>query len=334
MSRIEDALKRARAAAGQTPTPSPVPPVEPAGAPQAEAFKAPWEFQKSEFEAPAGPEAAEAARSNAPVDEDRALSTAVSPHTHHDARAHRRPAGPGQLALFKGFDPKIVEKLVTTSSAPAASVEQYRRLAGLLHHAQVERNIKLVMVTSSVASEGKTLTATNLALTLSESYRREVLLIDADLRRPTLHEVFQVPNTSGLGDGLKAETEEKLSVIRISPHLSLLTAGRPDPDPMSSLTSDRMRRVLEEAAARFDWVVIDTPPIGLLPDANLLAAMVDVALLIVHAGKTPYTLVQRAIDALNREKIMGVVLNRVPEEHTLGGYRYYRYYSSYGKRPA
>jgi protein-tyrosine kinase len=235
------------------------------------------------------------------------------------------------LALFHAFNPLVAEKIVATPDIRPAFVEQYRKLAGVLHHAQLQKNVKVVMVTSAIAGEGKTLTATNLALTFSESYRRSVLLIDADLRRPTLHETFQVPNVSGLGDGLRADKEQKLSLVQVSPRLTLLTAGRPDPDPMSGLASDRMRRVIEEATSRFDWVIIDTPPVGLLPDAKLMAAMADVTLLVVRATRTPYSLVRRAVDSIGRERIFGVVLNRAEDGMSAGGYSYYGYYDRYSK---
>jgi capsular exopolysaccharide synthesis family protein len=238
-----------------------------------------------------------------------------------------------RLALFHGFNPALAEKIVATTAIRPAFAEQYRKLASTLHHAQIERNLKVVMITSALANEGKTLTSTNMALTLSESYHRSVLLIDADLRRPTLHDTFQVPNVSGLGDGLRSAEEQKLSLVQVSPRLTLLTAGRPDPDPISGLTSDRMKRVIEEAAARFDWVIVDTPPVGLLPDANLLAGMVDAAILVVAAGSTPYPLIQRAVAALGRDRILGVVLNRA-EEGIAGSYSYYSYYDSYGKKAA
>ena len=120
----------------------------------------------------------------------------------------------------------LIVGLYATSRVPDGKIPL--RLAGTLHHAQVERSIKILMVTSALASEGKTLTSTNLALTFSESYRRSVLLIDADLRRPSLHDTFRVPNVSGLGDGLRASADEKLSLVEISPRLTLLTAGRRD----------------------------------------------------------------------------------------------------------
>ncbi len=218
-------------------------------------------------------------------------------------------------------------KLVINEIKPAA-VEQYRRLAAALHHAQSNNGIKVVMVASALAGEGKTLTAVNLALTLSESYGRRVLLMDADFRRPTLHDVFKVPNVTGLNDALQADADRKLTVIEISPRLSLLPAGRPNPDPMSGLTSDRMREIIDEAAAKFDWVILDTPPVGLLTDAHLLAAMVNVAVLVVQAGRTPCSLVQRAIENVDRNRVIGVVLNCVEDRAMSPEGRYEQYYAA------
>jgi protein-tyrosine kinase len=359
MSRIEEALKRARETVpGQAAVAKPVAETVqggPASVPPPEIFRDPWTVAEPESEtrgvssavppAPAPVAVEELLRvpdngTGAPDSGPRAPAGAKAPAnakapaeggaTGHPATGGQppfdQPAGSAAgLALFHGFDPKVVEKIVGTPDIRPAFVEQYRKLAGVLHHAQLEKNIKVVMVTSSVASEGKTLTSTNLALTFSESYRRSVLLIDADLRRPTLHEAFQVPNISGLGDGLRAELEEKLSLVQVSPRLTLLTAGRPDSDPMSGLTSERMRRVIEEAAARFEWVIIDTPPAVSLPDARLLATMVDATLLVVQAGRTPYPVIKRAIDGLGRDRILGVVLNR-GEEGAGGTYGYGEYY--------
>jgi protein-tyrosine kinase len=236
------------------------------------------------------------------------------------------PSASPAVSSLMGMAGSGAEKLVIGSRPEQSTVEQYRKLAATLHHAQVERDLKVVMVSSAVSGDGKTLTSTNLALTLSESYRRRVLLIDADLRRPSVHEVFQVKNKNGLSECLKGETEYRLPLVQVSPYLSLLLAGRPDSDPMSGLTSNRMHRLIGEATATFDWVIIDTPPVVMLPDANLLAAMVDAAILVVGAGKTPYKLITRAIDALGRNKILGVVLNRVDRAYLAGGYGY-GYYS-------
>jgi protein-tyrosine kinase len=322
MSRIDEALKRARAAttdqAGKpqaSAAPSPIP--------AADVFEDAWSVGE-----PLRP------RSLAAVPKENGASpeALASPSPGERGGERWSPDGSkGTLAVFRNFHPMVAEKVVATATVKPTSVEQYRRLAGTLHHAQIEQNIKVVMITSALASEGKSLTATNLALTFSESYRRSVLLIDADLRRPSLHETFQVPNVSGLGDGLRAGQDEKLALVEISPRLTLLTAGRPDPDPMSGLASDRMKHLLEEASARFDWVVVDTPPVGLLPDANLMARMVDATLFVVRAGRTPYQVIQKAVATIGRDRIMGVVLNGTDE--TLDtSYNYYRYYDTYGKK--
>jgi capsular exopolysaccharide synthesis family protein len=218
------------------------------------------------------------------------------------------------------------DKLILNAEIAPGVVEQYRKAAATLHQLQLDRGIKVVMITSALAEDGKTLTASNIALTLSESFRRRVLLIDADLRRPAIHTIFGTPNTTGLNDALKAERDEKLTIFEVTPHLSVLPSGRPNKDPMSNLSSERMRNILEEAATKFDWVLIDTPPVGILADARLLAEMVHAVVLVVGAGRTPFRAIDRAIQALDRKRIAGVVLNRVTEQPA--GYHYYDYYAT------
>ena len=221
-------------------------------------------------------------------------------------------------------DEKLVSRLLD-----AKSVEQYRRLAARLHLAQAERGTKVVMISSALPGEGKTLTAANVALTLSHSYKRRVLLIDGDLRKPWIHELFSVPNVSGLNDGVRSTVNRKVPLIRWSESLTLLTAGRPDSDPMSVLSSDRMRQIVSEASAMFDWVIIDTPPVGLLSDANLLAAIVDTVVLVVQAGRTPFHEINKAVQTLGRESIFGIVLNKVPQT---SGHAYDEYYYTYAPK--
>jgi capsular exopolysaccharide synthesis family protein len=220
------------------------------------------------------------------------------------------------------------DKMVLGRHIPAAAVEQYRKLAAALHHAQVQHGTKVVMMASTLAGEGKTLTATNLALTLSGSYRRRVALIDADLRRPTVHDMFGLPNVSGLNDVLGANGAA-CEIFDVTPCLSVLTAGRPNPDPVSGLTSERMRRLVAAASRDFEWVILDTPPVGLLPDAGLLAGMVDTVVLVVAAGRTQHRMVHRTVEAIGRDRIFGVVLNRAAIDPLWGGYGSY-YYQAYG----
>jgi len=226
-------------------------------------------------------------------------------------------------SIFERLDPRLAGKIVVDLGMKPASREQYRHLAATLHQAQIERGLKVIIVVSAVAAEGKTLTAVNLGLTLSESYHRQVLLVDGDLRRPSLHSVLNVAAQGGLGEGLSAEAEPKLTLHQVSPRLALLPAGRPMSDPMAGLTSDRMRRIMAEARAAFDWVIVDTPPVGLLPDGHLLASLGDGALLVVKAGGPAHGLIQRAIESVGRDRVIGVVLNKA-EEAAGEGY-YYRY---------
>ena len=228
--------------------------------------------------------------------------------------------------LFERLDARLTEKIVVDHNMSPASREQYRRLAAVLHDAHNTTGLRLIMVASAVAGEGKTLTASNLALTFSESYQKRVLLIDADLRRPSLHTVFRLDTALGLGDGLLTTGETKMLVRQVSPRLAVLPAGRPSSDPMAGLTSERMRRLLDEAKQSFDWIILDTPPVMLLPDSHLLASMVEGAVLVVRAGSTPHELVKRSAEAIGRPKLLGVVLNRAESQGSHDDhYQYYGY---------
>ena len=276
------------------------------------------------IEQPAGPEAPTAAREwkFAPVEtmhvpEEPAVIAAppsvedfVEPAAPAVAPAPPPKVSRPKTKVLGGADR---HKLIIGEGVDAGLVEQYRHLAAVMHQAQKASNLRSVMVTSALPAEGKTLTATNLALTLSESHQRRVLLIDADLRRPRLREMFALPSTEGLTDSLALTREGKLPVHQVTPTLWVLTAGRAVPDPMSLLVSPAMKQLLDDATDAFDWVIVDTPPIGLLSDANLLSSMIDTTLLVVSAKSTPYPMVQRAAQAIGTSRIIGVVLNRADE---------------------
>lgn len=215
-------------------------------------------------------------------------------------------------------------KLVVEGARDPVSVEQYRRLAATLHDAQVEKGLKTVMVTSAVPREGKTLTVVNLALTLSESYGRRVLLVDADLRRPTIHEVLDLPNHRGLSDVL-ASNRMELPIVPASERLSVLPSGRAQESPLAGLSSDRMRKFLDDAAGKFDWVLLDAPPVGLLPDAQVLGRLAHASVFVIRAGATPFSAVNSAIERLGRDCIIGTVLNGV-DPSTVPTAAYYGHY--------
>jgi protein-tyrosine kinase len=233
----------------------------------------------------------------------------------------------GPRAL-RPLDPEVEGRLLLSAAVPPAAVEQYRRLAMTLHQGQHDRQLKTLLISSAVPLEGKTLTAINLALTLSESYGRRVLLIDADLRRPSIHQVLDLPNVTGLGDALRGG-KGPLSYVAVSDTLTVLTAGKQDSDPMAGFASGRMKQIIEEAEARFDWVIIDTPPAAVCPDAPLLAPLTDGVLLVVRAGSTASALVKRTAGEFAPDEILGVILNNA-DPNTLPKSEYYDTYSGKG----
>lgn len=216
----------------------------------------------------------------------------------------------------------FAERLVTNPSLPNLARERHRRLAVECLRGQAD-GIKVVMITSAVEGEGKTLTAANLALMLSQSTERSVLLIDADLRRPSLHRAFGVEEGHGLTD-MVAGGDSRL--LQVAPRLSLLVSGGPSRDPLRVLSSDQMHALVAAARERFDWVIVDTPPAATLPDTPALAPLVDAGVFIVAAGHTDYRLVQETMEALSVSRI-GVVLNRV-DEQDIQNRSYYGYYSA------
>lgn len=310
MSRIESALNRARAAKDEAPDIG----VVPEGTPEAELFVGPWEVTPEPATPAAGPQTGLATQAAAPL-------APAAPAPLPASTAGSVTVNPAPATHFRE---DIVEKLVASTGPTATAVEQYRRLAAKLHQAQVDRDLKAIMVVSAVPAEGKTLTSINLALTLARSYKKRVLLIDADLRRPSLHEALGLHVDHGLQDAVLRPTADGVlaAAYEILPGLALLPAGTPTNDPMSVLTSPRMRAIVEEARRAFDWVIIDTAPIAALPDAQVLKDDVDGALLVISAGNTPFDLVDRAIQSLGRDLVLGVVLNGVDDADIDAAYGY------------
>jgi capsular exopolysaccharide synthesis family protein len=208
--------------------------------------------------------------------------------------------------------------------------ESYRslRTALLLSSA---RELKAIAVTSAVAGEGKTATASNLAVVLAQ-LGRQVLLVDCDLRKPRLHQVFRVSNRSGLVNQLTATADpESVFLPTEVPNLWLTPSGPIPPNPSELLSSDRMRDWLKAMRARFDFVVIDTPPALAVTDATIIGLLADGVVLTLRSGKVTREEARLCRDRLRQSgvRILGAVLNRYRSLQTGLGKRY-RYYESYG----
>jgi capsular exopolysaccharide synthesis family protein len=211
------------------------------------------------------------------------------------------------------LDPEGDDRLVMGPAVPSEVQQQYERIARRLEALKASRRLKTLVVSSALPREGRTLTAANLALTLNRTCGRDVLLIDADLRAPALMRLFRLPGQGGLSEVLGRDHGD-VPVFDVLPKLAVLTAGVADPDAETTLLSSRMKRLIDEIAPGFDWVIIDTPHVSLLPDVNLLAWLGDAVLLVVQAGTTSYRLVQHAVDELGSERIVGTILNQAREQ--------------------
>jgi len=211
--------------------------------------------------------------------------------------------------------------------------EAYRHLRTSVLLSSAGRAPKTLVVTSCVPAEGKTTTAINLAVTLAQTGVR-VLVIDGDMRRPSVHGSFGVENKSGLSNILSSDMNEAEMLAFIKQEkesgLYLLTSGPAPPNPAELLGSDQMRKVVVELGATFDHIVIDSPPIASFTDGVLVAAISDGVILVVHANECSRKVVQRAQQALTDvgARVLGVVLNRV-NLHSPDYYYSYQYYSKY-----
>jgi non-specific protein-tyrosine kinase len=213
--------------------------------------------------------------------------------------------------------------LVTISEPLSPASEAYRTLRMNLQYASLDSALRTLLVTSSGPGEGKSTTLANLAVTMAEAEQR-VIMVDADLRRPCLHELFGLNNHSGLTTMMvegQALDKPPLQATTIK-GLQLLASGALPPRPADLLGSKRMEKVIERLLAEADVLLFDAPPLVVVTDAVVLATKVDGVLLVVSAGETKREQAQRAIERLNKvnARVVGAVLNNVPLDSSLHGY--------------
>jgi capsular exopolysaccharide synthesis family protein len=218
-------------------------------------------------------------------------------------------------------------RLVAALAQQSLAAEQYRSLRTRINRAENGRAIRAIIITSPAKGDGKSLTAANLALTMAQEFQQRVLLIDADLRRPTLHRLFGVAEGPGLTDILMGAAEVNQALVSLPEHhLTMLPAGTPPSHPAELLGSAAMRRTLDTLRTRFDRILIDMPPVAPLADLHIVAPMADGVLMIVRAGVTPRPAIERALSGLDVTKVLGLVLNETgghgSERDTYEGYGY------------
>ena len=220
-------------------------------------------------------------------------------------------------------------RLMTMRKPHSLEAERYRMLRHSLGRRGGVKDPRVVAVSSAGVGEGKTTTAINLAVVLAETPRSRVLLIDADLRRPSVDKQLGITDTSrlGLGEAL-AEPAPRLDryVHRLAPYnLYLLSAGGAPPSPADDLGSPQMRELIRQARESYHHVVIDTPPLLAVPDARLIEREADGILLVVTAHKTLRKPLEECLEMIDPDKILGLVLNQ--DDQWLADYgNNYRFY--------
>lgn len=213
--------------------------------------------------------------------------------------------------------------LITLSDPRSPAAEAYRTLRTNLYFSSLDRSLETLVVTSAAPGEGKSTALSNLAVTLAQGDKRTIL-VDADLRRPSLHTLFDLGNSQGLTT--MAVEDHTLAAPPLADtgveNLWLLPSGPLPPNPAEILGSRRMEEIISALQTRGDMVLFDAPPVIAVTDAAVLGTKVDGVLLVIRAGKTRREHAQRAKELLERVnvRLVGAVLNDAPPDQSLGGY--------------
>jgi capsular exopolysaccharide synthesis family protein len=233
-----------------------------------------------------------------------------------------------QLVLKRNKSKSLTNKrnLITTVDSKSPISEQYRTIRTNIQFSSVDHELKSLMVTSTGPSEGKSTTVANLAVVFAQQGKK-VLLVDADMRKPTVHYTFNQINTTGLTSVLTKQLAlEKAVRDTGEKNLFLLTSGPIPPNPAELLSSQAMVQFFEDAYDLFDMVLFDTPPLLAVTDAQILANKCEGTILVVSSGKTEKGALTKAKELLDtaQSKLLGVVLNNKKLQNT----NYYYYYGT------
>lgn len=256
----------------------------------------------------------------------------------------RRQAGGGQAAgSVSPWPPStpvprhVDEHLVALVSPSSFEAEPYRILLSMLERVRAGRPSLAIAVTSAAPNDGKTTTSINLAAMLARPQGARVLLLDADLRRPSVAKRIGLVDKSDPGLGRVLANPELVASEALMPcfplPLSVLTAVPGESLPLETLHAPAFGALVHAARQAYRYIVVDTPPVVALPDARALSTVVDGFVVVVRAGVTPRSLLAEALEALEPDKVMGLVFNG--DERPFGGYygRYQSYYQAQRKLP-
>lgn len=224
-------------------------------------------------------------------------------------------------SLAVSFPPQ--KRLVSVAEPDSPAAEAFRLLAVRLRHLRRDRTLRRVLITSSIPEEGKSLVSANLACTLAAGPQQKVLLLEGDLRRPSLLQLFGAGETPGIGEWLRGERSLTSSIYRVEDAgIWILPAGRAVGNSLEVMQSGKLPALMEQLTAWFDWVIIDSPPVMPLADTSVWARMADGILLVTRPGVTQKRQLTNGLAALESKKLIGAILNSSKSEDN--GYYYYR----------
>lgn len=230
-------------------------------------------------------------------------------------------------------DTRLHTRLVLFTDPQSTGCEQYRTLRTQVFHAAERQLTQVILVTSAVAGEGKTSTILNLAWAIAQSKEKRVLVIDGDLRRPSVSSYLGLDFELGFGEVISEVSEALPSIVRVAESsLYILSSSREAAQPAELLSKERVGETLNELRKYFDYILIDAPPVVAFADARLLANHADAVIVVVRAGLAGHSTVERAIEALPANRILGVVLNGADQMSEVGYYGYYGYGYGYSRK--
>ena len=226
-------------------------------------------------------------------------------------------------------------KLHIYSNPKSHISEAYRLLRTNIEFSNVDKNLKTILITSSGQNEGKSTAISNIAASFASLENKKVLLIDCDLRNPTVHKMFGVSNINGITDVLtgQKDVEKCIENTKVS-NLDILKVGKIPPNPSEMLQSKRMKSFMEAIKPHYDYIFIDAPPVGIVTDASILAQYADGTILLVAANEADIEATKIAKERLEsvNANILGAVLNKFDADEKSYGYYNYYYGSSSEKR--
>jgi protein-tyrosine kinase len=201
--------------------------------------------------------------------------------------------------------------------------EQFRTLRSRLYQMREKISLKKILVTSALPKEGKSFVAANLSQVLVKQHGRRVLLIDADMRVPSLHSVLGTTSVPGLGDYLSGNSDE-FGVMQRGPleNLFFIPGGRSSLQPAELISNGRFKMLMQRVEPLFDWIIVDSPPAVPVSDASQLANFCDGVLMVVRSNSTPYDQAQKARQEFHGKTLVGVVLNGISKSDTYARYYY------------